>query len=210
MSQSEYTATSVAPARTRETDCPELARGDLQQIRVCPFVTAEEAAIGKDDARNPTRMRAFVLTMVFRKTYSTGMLGGCTEKHLATLRQRYGEKRLCEAAIRREHLNYQRIHVGDGPGSGRVKFLLAQMHQTYYFGFSESACILAGTVLEQALIYRLGGCMARKGPLPFTRGGDKTMAADKSGSPGAGAGRHAGPGQGRGNHHRGQDSPPGP
>ncbi len=108
------------------------------------------------------------------------MLGGCTEKHLATLRQRYGEKRLCEAAIRREHLNYQRIHVGDGPGSGRVKFLLAQMHQTYYFGFSESACILAGTVLEQALIHRLGGWMARKGPLPFTRGGDKRWLQTKA------------------------------
>ncbi len=101
------------------------------------------------------------------------MLGRCTEKHLATLRQRYGEKKLCEAAVRREHLNYQRIHVGDGPGSGRVKFLLAQMHQTYYFGFSESACILAGTVLEQALIYRLGECMTRKGPLAFIRGGEK-------------------------------------
>lgn len=113
------------------------------------------------------------MTMVFRKTYSTGMLGRCTEKHLATLRRRYGEKRLCEAAIRREHLNYQRIHVGGSPGSGRVKFLLAQMHQTYYFGFSESACILAGTVLEQALIYRLGECVSRKGPLALTRGGEK-------------------------------------
>jgi hypothetical protein len=97
----------------------------------------------------------------------------CTEKHLATLRQRYGEKKLCEAAARREHLNYQRIHVGRGPGSGRVKFLLAQMHQTYYFGFSESACILAGTVLEQALIHRLVGCMARSGPLAFTKGGER-------------------------------------
>jgi len=111
--------------------------------------------------------------MVFRRTYSIEMPGRCTEKHLATLRQRYGEKRLREAAIRREHLNYQRIHVGDGPGSGRVKFLLAQMHQTYYFGFSESACILAGTVLEQALIHRLEGWMARSGPLSFMKAGEK-------------------------------------
>ncbi|HUI72728.1 MAG TPA: hypothetical protein VL354_19555 [Spirochaetia bacterium] len=101
------------------------------------------------------------------------MPGRCTEKHLATLRQRYGEKRLREAATRREHLNYQRIHIGDGPGSGRVKFLLAQMHQTYYFGFSESACILAGTVLEQALIHRLEGWMARSGPLAFMKAGEK-------------------------------------
>jgi len=101
------------------------------------------------------------------------MLGQCTEKHLATLRQRYGEKRLCEAAARREHLNYQRIHIGATPGSGRVKFLLAQMHQTYYFGFSHSACILAGTVLEQALFHRLGAWMDRKGPLSWSRGGER-------------------------------------
>ena len=101
------------------------------------------------------------------------MVGRCTENHLATLRQRYGEKRLCQAALRREHLNYQRIHIGGSPGSGRVKFLLAQMHQTYYFGFSESACILAGTVLEQALMYCLGNSMARKGPLAFTRNAER-------------------------------------
>ena len=101
------------------------------------------------------------------------MLGHCTEKHLSTLRRRYGERRLCEAAARREHLNYQRIHVGANPGSGRVKFLLAQMHQTYYFGFSESACILAGTVLEQALFHRLSGWMDRTGPLLFSRNGGK-------------------------------------
>jgi len=101
------------------------------------------------------------------------MLGQCTEKHLSTLRQRYGEKRLCEAAARREHLNYQRIHIGDTPGSGRVKYLLAQMHQTYYFGFSHSACILAGTVLEQALFHRLSGWMDHKGPLAHSRGGER-------------------------------------
>jgi hypothetical protein len=111
--------------------------------------------------------------MVFRKTYTTGMLGECTDKHFSILRRRYGEKRLHEAAVRRAHLNYRRIQIGDSPGSGRVKFLLAQMHQTYYFGFSESACILSGTLLEQGLIYRLGVCLDRKGPLPFTHGGEK-------------------------------------
>jgi hypothetical protein len=101
------------------------------------------------------------------------MRGECTEKHLATLRRRYGEKRLCEAAARREHLNYHRLSIGDGPGSGRVKSLLAQMHQTYYFGFSEGACILAGTLLEQGLIYRLGVALDERGPLPFTHGGEQ-------------------------------------
>ncbi|MGA2977698.1 MAG: hypothetical protein ABSF77_20550 [Spirochaetia bacterium] len=95
------------------------------------------------------------------------------EEHLATLRQRYGEKRLREAAVRRAHLNYQRLPIGDNPGSGRVKFLLVQMHQTYYFGFSESACILAGTLLEQGLIYRLGAALDRRGPLLFAQGAEK-------------------------------------
>jgi len=111
--------------------------------------------------------------MVFRKTYTTAMRGECTENHLATLRRRYGEKRLCEAAARREHLNYQRLSIGDSPGSGRVKSLLQQMHQTYYFGFAESACILAGTLLEQGLIYRLGAALDERGPLAFTRGPEK-------------------------------------
>jgi hypothetical protein len=118
-------------------------------------------------------MEAFVLTMVFRKTYTTSMVGESTEKHFVLLRQRYGEKRLREAALRRAHLNYQHIRVGDNPGSGRVKFLLAQMHQTYYFGFSESACILSGTLLEQGLICRLGDWLDRRGAVQFTRQGEK-------------------------------------
>jgi hypothetical protein len=101
------------------------------------------------------------------------MRGECTENHLATLRRRYGEKRLYEAAARREHLNYRRLSIGDGPGSGRVKSLLQQMHQTYYFGFAEGACILAGTLLEQGLIYRLGVALDERGPLPFTHGGEQ-------------------------------------
>jgi hypothetical protein len=50
-----------------------------------------------------------------------------------------------------------------------VKFLLAQMHQNYYFGYCESACILAGTLLEQGLIYRLGTALEARGPLCFKR-----------------------------------------
>ena len=96
-----------------------------------------------------------------------------TENHLAILRQRYGEKRLRDAAVRRAHLDCQRITVGHGTGSGRVKFLLAQMHQNYYFGFSESACILSGTLLEQGLICRLGVWLERRGPLRFSRGGEQ-------------------------------------
>jgi hypothetical protein len=95
-----------------------------------------------------------------------------TESHLATLRQRYGEKRLAEAAGRRAHLDYRRIRIGQNPGSGRVKFLIAQMHQSYYFGFSETSCILAGTVLEQGIIYKLGVHLDQRGPMPFSHGAE--------------------------------------
>jgi hypothetical protein len=111
--------------------------------------------------------------MVFPKIYTTEMHGESIEKHLETLRQRYGEKKLREAALRRAHLDYKRISIGHSPGSGRVKFLLAQMHQTYYFGFSESACILSGTLLEQGLLYRLGVALDQRGPLRFAHGGEK-------------------------------------
>lgn len=93
----------------------------------------------------------------------------CIEDHLSTLRRRYGERLLGEAAVRRAHLDYQKIHIGEGRGSGRVRFLLAQMHQNYYFGWVESACILAGTLLEQGLIHRLERQLDERGPLVFAK-----------------------------------------
>jgi hypothetical protein len=93
----------------------------------------------------------------------------CIEEHLATLRRRYGGRLLREAAVRRAHLDYQAISFGGGRGSGRVRFLLAQMHQNYYFGWYESACILAGTLLEQGLIRRLERRQRERGPLAFRR-----------------------------------------
>lgn len=101
------------------------------------------------------------------------MLPESIEKHLGTLRQRYGEKKLREAAERRAHLDYQRIRMGDAPGSGKVKFLLAQMHQNYYFGFYETACILSGVLLEQGLICCLEKVLDHRGPLLFRRGAGK-------------------------------------
>jgi hypothetical protein len=47
------------------------------------------------------------------------------------------------------------------------------MHQNYYFGFSESACILAGTLLEQGLIYLLQRQLDRQGPLCTRKFGEK-------------------------------------
>ena len=117
--------------------------------------------------------------MVFSGPYTTAMDGQCTGKHLAALKRRYNDDRLREAARRREHLDCQRIARGAATGSGRVKLLLAQMHQAYYFGFSETACILAGTVLEQALIRRLGAELDLRGPLSFVRSGHRKWLATR-------------------------------
>jgi hypothetical protein len=95
------------------------------------------------------------------------------EKHFGILERRYGEKKLREAAERRAHLDYQRIRMGDAPGSGKVKFLLAQMHQNYYFGYFETACILSGVLLEQGLICCLEKILERRGPLQFRHGGSR-------------------------------------
>jgi hypothetical protein len=113
------------------------------------------------------------LDLHFLEPHNSHARGKCIEKHFSVLQKRYGEKKLHEAALRREHLDYQRIHIGGGPGSGRVKFLLAQMHQNYYFGFFESACILSGTLLEQGLIHRLEGAIEKRGPLSFRKNGEK-------------------------------------
>jgi hypothetical protein len=93
--------------------------------------------------------------------------------HFRTLKSRFSEKRLLEAAHRREHLRYRSLRIGDAPGSGKVKFLLAQMHQNYYFGFFETVCALGGIILEQALSYRLKAALRDRGPLPIAQDGQK-------------------------------------
>ena len=94
--------------------------------------------------------------------------------HYRILRDRFSEKRLLEAAHRREHLQYRSIRIGDAPGSGKVRFLVAQMHQNYYFGFFETVCALGGIILEQALMYRLKRVVRERGPLGIgTPGGRK-------------------------------------
>ena len=55
------------------------------------------------------------------------------------------------------------------------------MHHAYYFGFAETACILAGTVLEQALIHRLGSLQDLRGPLAYVKNGRRTWLADRHG-----------------------------
>jgi hypothetical protein len=93
--------------------------------------------------------------------------------HFQTLKNRFSEKRLLEAAHRREHLRYRSLRIGDAPGSGKVRFLLAQMHQNYYFGFFETVCALGGIILEQAVIYRLKRAVRDRGPLALTQDGKR-------------------------------------
>ena len=92
------------------------------------------------------------------------------EPHFETLRKRYDDKRIEEAAHRRAHLGYQKLNIGDTAGSGRVRYLLAQMHQNYYFGYFETVCALAGIILEQALVHRLKRWIREIGPVSYTQG----------------------------------------
>ncbi len=96
------------------------------------------------------------------------------EKHFNTLRKRYNDKRLEEAALRRAHLSYKTIKFDNRYRSGKVRFLLAQMHQNYYFGFFETACTMAGILLEQGLVLRLYNYLLRQGPIPYKKK-DKTI-----------------------------------
>lgn len=93
----------------------------------------------------------------------------CIDKHFVILKKRFNDKRLKEAAQRRAGLAYESIKIGDKRGSGKVKFLLAQMHQNYYFGYFETACTLAGIILEQGLVFRISNWISERGPILFKR-----------------------------------------
>ncbi|MCD6121894.1 MAG: hypothetical protein J7K04_08655 [Spirochaetales bacterium] len=93
----------------------------------------------------------------------------CIDEHFIILRKRFNDRRLKEAAERRAGLAYESIKIGDKRGSGRVKFLLAQMHQNYYFGYFETACTLAGIILEQGLVFRISNWISERGPILFKR-----------------------------------------
>ncbi len=91
--------------------------------------------------------------------------------HFTTLKKRYNDSRIREAALRRAHLAYKTIKFGDEYKSGKVRFLLAQMHQNYYFGFFETACTMAGILLEQGLVLRLYNYLIKQGPIPYKKKG---------------------------------------
>ncbi len=96
----------------------------------------------------------------------------CPDKHFLTLKKRFNDKKLTEAAVRRAHLAYKPIRIGYGNGSGKVRFLLAQLHQNYYFGYFETACTMAGVLLEQGLVLRLSTFIADRGPVLYKKKGE--------------------------------------
>jgi len=93
----------------------------------------------------------------------------CIDEHFAILKKRFNDKKIREAAERRANLDYESIRIGEKRGSGKVRFLLAQMHQNYYFGYFETVCTIAGIILEQGLVYRLSNWITEGGPLLFKR-----------------------------------------
>jgi len=62
---------------------------------------------------------------------------------------------LQQSAIRRWHLHYQKITLGKKQGRiGNMLKLLHQLHDNYYLGHYEATCMLAGSLLEKAFMYK--------------------------------------------------------
>ena len=101
------------------------------------------------------------------------MRGECTENHLATLRRRYGKRGCAKPRHARAHLNYQRLSIGDSPGSGRVKSLLRRCTRPTISVSPRAPASWRGRFSSRGLIYRLGAALDKKGPLRFTTGSEK-------------------------------------
>jgi len=73
------------------------------------------------------------------------------------LKERWTNKEaLRKSAIRRWQLHYQKITFGKKEGRlANILKLLTQLHNTFYLGYFESTCSLAGNLLEQSLIFKL-------------------------------------------------------
>ena len=82
-----------------------------------------------------------------------------------TLKERYNEKFLENAELRRKALQYKRMHVGQ-INNDRLEHmlkLLYQVHQNYYFGYFEASCTLVGSMFEQSLMILLEEKMKEDG-----------------------------------------------
>lgn len=86
------------------------------------------------------------------------------------LKERWTNKEaLRKSAIRRWQLHYQKITFGKKKGRlANILKLLTQLHNTFYLGYFESTCSLAGNLLEQSLIFKLEQLLAIKKEIYIT------------------------------------------
>jgi len=84
-----------------------------------------------------------------------------------SLSDRYTPDFIAQAEERRQKLDYKSLHVGGGSTTRieRVRTLLYQTHQNYYFGHFNASCILAGVLFEQCLICLLEEEIELKGKI---------------------------------------------
>ena len=89
-----------------------------------------------------------------------------------SLAERYTPDFIAQAEERRSRLDYKSLHVGSGSHVRieRVKALLYQTHQNYYFGNFSASCILCGILFEQSLICLLEEEIVLKEKITYKQG----------------------------------------
>jgi len=89
-----------------------------------------------------------------------------------SLADRYTSDFISQAEERRQKLDYKSLHVGSGSHVRieRVKSLLFQTHQNYYFSNFNASCILCGILFEQSLICLLEEEIGLKGKITCKQG----------------------------------------
>ena len=97
------------------------------------------------------------------------------------LKERWTNKEaLRKSAIRRWQLHYQKITFGSKEGRlANILKLLTQLHNTFYLGYFESTCSLAGNLLEQSLIFKLEQKLAEKKELYIADDNGKSKITSK-------------------------------
>ena len=91
-----------------------------------------------------------------------------------SLSLRYNAERIALADMRRNRLDYKSLHVGAGESSRieRVKKLLYETHQNYYFGHFSASSVLAGVLFEQCLLCLLEEEIELQGKISCKHGRD--------------------------------------
>ncbi len=92
------------------------------------------------------------------------------EKSYSTLKSRYSnEKLLKSAALRRAHLNYNKISFGQKLNAKKkyLRLLLSQAHTAYYLGSFHACVAISGSLLEALLQMKIRKELIDNGEIDF-------------------------------------------